>query len=347
MVANGTRWLMATMAHAALLLAALGNPVAADPLFYKDKTIRILTSESGSGYDATARLVARHLPDHITGGTKVIVQAMPGATIKIPLYMYEVAASDSTVIGAVNNAAAFAPLFGVAQADYDATKFQWLGSPSTEIGLALIWHTVPVNTIADATKREIIMGVGGGGSSAMFYGRLLNNVLGTKFKLLPGYNGMAASFLAMERGETEGFPSTLLNSLKATKPDWIAEKKIKILVQYGRKPSPELPDVPVARDLAKNDEDRMLIDAAMAPLEMGRPFVMAPNAAIENVKLMQTAMMATFKDPAFIDDAQKQQFEVDASPKSGDDLLAIVAGVYNAPKSVRDRLVALYNQGSK
>lgn len=313
--------------------------------YYSDKTIRILTSESGSGYDTAARLVARHLPDHVPGGTKAIVQSMPGATIKVALYLHDVASSDSTAIGAVNNATAFAPLFGVTQANFDPTKFQWLGSPSTEIGLALVWHTVPVYSISDATKREVIMGVGGGGSSAMFYGHLLNSVLGTKFKLLPGYQGMAASFLAMERGETEGFPSTLWNSLKATKPDWVTEKKVRFLVQYGRKPSPELPDVPTARDLAKNDEDRMLIDAAMAPLELGRPFVMAPNVPAEHVQLMRTAIMATFKDPAFVEEAKKLQFDVDPEPKSGEQLLAVVASVYNAPQSVRDRLLALYNEG--
>jgi tripartite-type tricarboxylate transporter receptor subunit TctC len=313
--------------------------------YYKDKTIRILTSESGSGYDTAARIVSRHLPDHLPGAPKIIVQSMPGATIKVALYLNDVASSDSTAIGAINNATAFAPLFGVAQANFDPRKFQWLGSPSTEIALALVWHTVPVYTIADARKREVIMGVGGGGSSAMFYGHLLNAVLGTKFKLLPGYQGMAASFLAMERGETEGFPSTLLNSLKATKPDWIAEKKVRFLVQYGRKPSPELPGVPTARDLVKNDEDRMLIDAAMAPLELGRPFVMAPNVSAKHVQLMRTGIMATFQDPAFVEEAKKQQFDVDPKPKSGEQLLAIVAGVYNAPQSVRERLLALYNQG--
>lgn len=325
------------------LQAVSASPEAAD--YYKDKTIRILTSESGSGYDTAARLVARHLPDYVPGAPKAIVQSMPGATIKVALYLHDVATSDSTAIGAINNATAFAPLFGVTQANFDPTKFQWLGSPSTEVGLALVWHTVPVYTIADATKRQVIMGVGGGGSSATFYGHLLNAVLGTKFKLLPGYQGMAASFLAMERGETEGFPSTLWNSLKATKPDWIAEKKVRFLVQYGRKPSPELPDVPTARDLAKTDEDRMLIDAAMAPLEIGRPFVMAPDVPAENVKIIRTAIMATFKDPAFVEEAKKQQFDVDPNPKSGEQLLAIVASVYNAPKSVRDRLLSLYNEG--
>src|SRR4051812_34164292 len=207
----------------AFLIATVAMSLAAGPTacfadsFYTNKTIRILTSESGSGYDATARLVAKHLPAHIDGGTTVIVQTMPGATIKIPLFLSTVANSDSTVVGAINNAVAFAPLLGVPQADFDPTKFNWLGSPSTEVGLVLVWHTVPVTSIEDATKRELIMGVGNGSSSATFYGRLLNDVLGTKFKLLPGYAGMAAAFLAMERGETDGFPSTLWNSLKSTK----------------------------------------------------------------------------------------------------------------------------------
>ena len=331
-----------TLAVLSLAAASAALTPAAAESFYKDKTIRILTSEAGSGYDATARLVSRHLPAHVEGAPTVIVQSMPGATVKVPLYLYNAVPQDSTVIGALNNAVAFAPLLGVAQADFDPTRFNWLGSPSTETGLVLIWHSVPVNSIEDATKREVIMGVGGGGSSATFYGRLLNTVLGTKFKLLPGYAGMGAAFLAMERGETDGFPSTLWNSLKSTKPEWIAEKKVKIILQYGRKPNPDLPDVPVARDLAKTDEDRMLIDAAIAPLEMGRPFAMAPDAAADHVKLLRTAMMATFRDPAFVEDAKRQRFDVDATPKSGEDLIAIVAEVYNAPERVRQRLADLH-----
>jgi len=312
--------------------------------FYKGKTIRILTSESGSGYDATARLVARHLPAHIDGGLTAVVQTMPGATIKIPLYLSTVVRGESTVIGAINNAVAFAPLLGVPQADFDPTTFNWLGSPSTEVGLVLVWHTVPVYSIEDARNRELIMGVGNSSSSATFYGRLLNDVLGVRFRLLQGYAGMASAFLAMERGETEGFPSTLWNSLKSTKADWLAEKKVRILVQYGRNPAPDLPNVPVARDLVKNDEDRMLLDAAAAPLDMGRPFTMPPAADPENVSVMRAAVMATFTDPAFVQEAEKLHFDVDATPKSGDDLLAIVRSVYTAPEVVRARLQNLYKQ---
>ena len=328
-------------------IAAGAAPTTAADSFYKDKTIRILTSESGSGYDTAARMVSRHLPAHIDGGTSVIVQSMPGATVKVPLYLTEVVARDSTVIAVLNNAIAFAPLLNVPQANFDPTKFNWLGSPSTELGLALVWHTVPVYSIDDATKREVIMGVGGGGSSATFYGRLLNAILGTKFKLLPGYSGMAGAFLAMERGETEGFPSTLWNSLKATKPEWIADKKVRFLVQYGGAPSPELPDVPFARDLAKSEEDRMVLDAAIAPMKMGRPFAMAPLVPAEHVALMRASMMATFTAPAFVEDAKKQRFDVDARPKSGEELMAIVASVYNAPEQVRNRLAALHKQDDR
>jgi tripartite-type tricarboxylate transporter receptor subunit TctC len=345
MVAHNTKRRIAGSYLAGVIMATMASSADADS-FYNDKTIRIIVGgAAGGGYDSTARLVARHMPGHIGGGAKAIVQNMPGAgTVKAPLYLYNVAPTDSTAIGALNNAVAFAPLLGVAQADFDPTKFNWLGSPSTEIGLAVVWHAVPVNSIEDATKREVIMATSGGGSSAAFYGRVLNTVLGTKFKLLSGYSGMGEAFLAMERGETEGFPSALLSSLQATKPEWIADKKIKILLQYGRKPSPDLPDVPIARDLARNEEDRLLIDAAMAPLEMGRPFAMAPQAPAEHVQVIRAAMMATFKDAGFIADAKKQKFDIDAMPKTGDDLLAIVAEVYNAPKQVRDRLVDFYKQ---
>lgn len=340
---------VARMCLAATILAAIVslvpvNPAAADA-YYKDKTIRILTGDVGSGYDTIARLVARHLAAHIEGSPTVVVQNMPGATVKIPLYLTNNVAGDGTVIGLLNNAVAFAPRLGLPQANFDSTKFNWLGSPSTETGVVLVWHTIPVNTIEEATRREIIMGVSGGPTaSATFYGKLINSVLGTKFKLVPGYSGMGASLLAMERGETEGFPNTLWNSLKVSKANWIADKKVKFLLQYSRTPNPDpaLAGVPLARDLAKSDEDRQLMDAAIAPLELGMPFVMAPAVDPENVRLMQKAFESTMVDPAFIADAKKMSFEVDQVPKTGRDLLAIVSAFYNAPERVRDRLTQLY-----
>ena len=188
------------------------------------------------------------------------------------------------------------------------------------------------------------MGVGAGGASAAFFGRLLDRVLGTKFRLLAGYSGRLLIYLAMERREVDGLPAALWADLQLTRSDWITQKKIKLLVQYGRRPIPELTGVPVARQLAKTEADRQLLDVAMAPLEMGRPFVMPPGAAPAQVQTMRAALMATFKDPAFLADAKKQYFDIDAVPKTGDDLRAIVTGVYDAPKPLRDNLVDLYRQ---
>jgi tripartite-type tricarboxylate transporter receptor subunit TctC len=329
----------------AVALTLPGSAANAAENFYHDKTIRILTAAAGGSYDAYARLVARYLPNHIDGGVKaVVVQNMPGATIKIPLYLKDVASNDATVIGSLNNAVAFAPLLDVPQADFDPSKFNWLGSPSTEIGLVVVWHTVPVSSIEDATRREIIMGTGSGGASAAFFGRLLNAVLNTKFKLLSGYSGTSSIYLAMERGEIEGFPSALWSDVQWTKADWIAQGKIKILLQYGQHPSPELPDAPFARSLVKAEGDRQLLDIAMAPLAMGRPYVMAPGVPTTQVQSIRAALMATFNDPAFVADARKQHFDLDHAPKTGDDLQALVGGVYGAPKELRERLVKLYKQ---
>jgi tripartite-type tricarboxylate transporter receptor subunit TctC len=336
--------MLSTFLGTVVALTLFASAAKSADTFYGDKTIRILTAAAGGSYDAFARLVARHLPNHIEGGVRaVVVQNMPGATIKMPLYLRDVASRDATVIGSFNNAVAFAPLLDVPQADFDPAQFNWLGSPSTETGLAVVWHTVPVDSIQDAMRREVIMGTGSGGASAAFFGRLLNTALGTKFKLLPGYSGTSSIYLAMERGEIEGFPSALWSDLQLTKSDWIAQKKIKLLVQYGRQ-RPELPDVPLARQHAKTEPDRQLLDIAMAPLELGRPYVMAPGAPATNVASIRAALMATFNDPAFVADARKQYFPIDAAPKSGDDLKAIVAGVYNAPKEIRSRLVELYKQ---
>jgi hypothetical protein len=331
----------------AVVLACAGSPADGAEGFYHDKTVRILTSAVGGSYDAYARLVAHYLPGHVEGGVRaVVVQNMPGATIKIPLYLQDVATSDSTVIASLNNAVAFAPLLDVPQADFDPTRFNWLGSPSTETGVAIVWHSVPVASIADARRREVIMGVGAGGSSASFFGHLLNAVLGTKFKLLSGYSGTSSIYLAMERGEIEGFPSALWSDLQLAQADWIAQKKIRLLVQYGRQPNPDLKDVPIARDLAATEADRQLLDIGMAPLELGRPYVMAPGVPAANVQTMRTALLATFRDPAFMAEARRQHLEVAPAPKTGHDLQTIVAAVYSAPHELRGRLVDLYKQGN-
>jgi tripartite-type tricarboxylate transporter receptor subunit TctC len=318
-----------------------------DDEFYSGKTIRIIvTTAAGGGYDLITRTTARYLPRYVSGSPTVIVENMPGAgSLKGTNYLYNVTPSDDAVIGQIGNQVAFAPLLRVPQVHFDPMKFHWLGSPTSDVGLLIVWHTVPVDTIADAEKREVLMATSGGGSTSTFYARVLNSTLGTKLKILTGYNGTNDAYLAMERGEVDGFPSVFWSSLKATKPDWIRDKKVKYLVQYGsRSADPELRDVPAADDLAKTADDKRLLDMATAPLELGTPFVMPPGVASNHVETMRNALMSVFTDNGFVADARKQGFEVKA-PKTGKQLEDIVRTTYNAPQRIIDRLVALSAAG--
>ena len=159
---------------------------------------------------------------------------MPGAGgITAVNWLYNTAEKDGTVIGLVQNGTPLEPLFGTKEARYDATKFNWLGTPSYEVSMVLLWHTVPVNTVDDLRTRETNMGASGANSTPAFYTRLLNATLGTKMKLINGYPGQNDAFLAMERGELDGYPSVFYSALTSTRPNWLKDKQAKPIVQYG------------------------------------------------------------------------------------------------------------------
>ena len=313
--------------------------------FYKGKDLTLVISSSpGGGYDLYARLIARSLGKHISGTPNVVAQNMPGAGgITAANYLYNIALKDGSVIGALQNTVPFEPILGNKAAQFDPLKFNWLGSPNTEIGLLLLWQTAKANTIEDTKTIETVVGTSGTASTPAFYARVLNTVFNTKLKMVGGYPGQIEAFLAIERGELDGYPSTFWSSLKATKPEWIKDNKVKILVQYGRKPHPELPKVPVARELATNDADRALLDVAMAPLEAGRPYLAPPSMPADRVAALRKALMDTFKDKEFLDAAAKANLEVDAEPKSGEAIAQLLMETYNAPEAVKARMLALYN----
>jgi tripartite-type tricarboxylate transporter receptor subunit TctC len=333
----------------ALAFAAAGTARAESTVdVYKDKQLKLIISSSpGGGYDLYSRLVARHLPDHLPGAPIIVPQNMPGAGgIKAADYLYTVAPKDGLTIGNLQNTVPFEPMYGTKQATFDPGKFNWLGSPSKEVAFLLVWHTVPVNTLDDAKTHELILGASGNNSTPAFYARVLQSVFGIKVKLINGYPGQTESFLAMEKGENEGYSSTFWSSLKTTHPDWIADKKIKIIVQYALEPHPELKDVPFALDLLKGKpEDRKLMQVASAPLSLGRPFVAPPDVPADRVAALRTAMMDTFKDQSFKDDCTKERLESD-SPISGEETQQVISKMYAAPPEVLARLRQIYEAGS-
>ena len=308
--------------------------------FYRGKTVTLLiSSATGGGYDALARVIANHLGRHIPGSPLVIVRNMAGAGgIVATNHLYNVAAKDGTVVGGVQNNTPFEPLFGTRAATYDPLKFNWLGTPSIEVAIATVWHKTPVDTWRDTLTHEITMGSSGVNSTPSFYGRLLNETLGMKQKIIVGYESQTHAFLAMERGEIDGYPSVFYSALKSTKPNWVRDKLVKLLVQMGLEKEPEIADVPFALDLVSKEDDKLLMTAAFAPLQSGRPYLLPPGVPADRVAAMQTAFMDTFKDPEFVAEANKRGLGVN-SPRSGQELQALLERVYTkTPRRIIERL---------
>ena len=345
--AGGIKPLVAVIVASAALGVASAPQADTVGEFYAGRQVKLVVSSSpGGGYDTYARLISRHIGAFIPGEPAVIVQNMPGAGgIKAGNFLHNVAPKDGSVIGGLQNGVPFEPLFRRKEARFDPLKFNWLGSPNSEVGLLLVWHTVPVMTLSDATERETVMGASGAASTPAFYARILNEVFGTRLKLIAGYPGQTEAFLAMERGELDGYPSTFWSSLKSRRPDWIKDGKVRLLVQYGQKPHPELPAVPVARELARSEEDKALLDLAMAPLVLGRPYLAPPAVPADRVAALRASFATAFKDTAFLAEAQKLRLEVDAAPQSGEDIANLLKATYAAPTPVIERLIEIYEVG--
>lgn len=307
--------------------------------FYKDRTLALIVSTgAGGGYDLLARTIARHMTRHIPGNPAIVVQNMPGGGALVATnHLYSVAAKDGSTFAGLSNNTPFEPLFGAKEARYDAAKFNWLGSPSSEVGLLAVWGAIPVRSLDDARNREVTVGSTGVNATPSFYARLLNETLGAKLKVIVGYKGQNEIFLAMERGELDASSSIFYSSLAATRPAWLSENKVHLLVQYGLERQPELPNVPFAPDLAKSAEDKALMEAAFAPLAVGRPYAMPPNVPAERVDVMRKAFEATIRDKAFVDDAAAQKMDA-SRPLTGERIQQIIRTAYALPDAQVNRL---------
>ena len=331
------------LCSALALMSQVAPAVAADD-FYKGKQINfVVASASGGGYDSIARMISRHWHRYMPGEPAVVVQNMPGAGgIRAANWLYNVAPKDGLTIGMINNTIVFDPIYGNKQAQFDAQKFHWLGTPSQETGLLIVWHTVPVYNLEDARKRELIMGASGAGSTPAFFARVLSNLFDFKVRIIPGYKSQTDSFLAMEQGENDGNASPFWSSLKSNYPHWLSEKKIRPLVYYGER-NAEIP-APFALDLLKDPERRAVMELAQAGLTMGRPILAPPGVEMSKVEIMRKSLDALFRDSAFLAECKKQGLDCD-SPLSGKEMAAFVDRIHATPKSARDAIAEIYMQG--
>lgn len=339
------RSLPAWVGMAGLVLAA---PATADPVaeFYKGRTVTIIvTSQPGGGYDVLSRIVARHLTAKTPGNPSFVVTHMTGAGgIVGTNHLNANAPKDGTAMAAPNNNVPFEPLFGTKQAAFDPVKLNWLGTPSVETAMLTVWHTAPVATWEDARRQELTVGASGVNSTPSFYARLLTETLGLKLRIIVGYQGQPAALMAMERGELHGYGSAFYSAMMSTRRDWMTlPRKVKLLVQMGPEKEMDIADVPFLPDLVTKPDDRLLVDAASAPLAAGRPYVFPPGVPVERVEAMRKAMEQTFKDKAFVDEATKAGLDV-RKPRTGAQLAALIERIYrDTPPALVERLRKLNN----
>jgi hypothetical protein len=319
-----------------LLLAAiiLAAPIAAqaEPVadFYRGKTVNLLIGVGvGGEYDIQARLVARHIGKHIPGNPTVVPQNMTGAGgLRMTNYLYNVASKDGTYVGMIANSFPAMQAAGIAGVQFDAGKMQWIGSIAPVVETMTVWHTTGIKNIDDLRSRETVAGASARGAITYFYPQMMNELLGTKFKIVTGYPGGNQINLAMERGEVEARNNTW-SSWKATKAAWLAEKKITVVAQAGPR-APDL-DAPSVEDAAKTPEEAALIKLVVSGTQLGRP--LATNAAPEDrVAALRAAFAATMKDPEFLAEAKGLNFDVD--PVLGEKMQSVVEKVLATPKEV-------------
>jgi tripartite-type tricarboxylate transporter receptor subunit TctC len=309
--------LLASLSRA-IAVALLGSTAAcgtaaAQADFYKGKTIELVISTGvGGGLDTNARMVARHLPKHIPGNPTIVAKNMPGAGhVRAANYIYNQAPKDGTTIGTLIPAFVLAQVLNRTDAiQFDAAKMPWLASTSASNSTVYVWKTTGVNTMEDAKNKTVVMGGTGAGSYTTLYPLILNHMLGTKFKIVSGYNSTAEVGLAMERGEVQGRAGNNFNSLKSENPELLKEGKISILAQVGLERDPEFSSVPLLVDFAKTDEERQILKLFSADVVIGRPFLTAPGVPAERVELLRKAFADMTKDPDYLKESAQANLDV-------------------------------------
>jgi tripartite-type tricarboxylate transporter receptor subunit TctC len=312
--------------------------------FYKGKTVEFYIGYSvGGGYDLYARTIARHIGKHIPGNPTVVPKNMEGAgSLRLANWLFRVGAKDGSVIGTIGRGTGFDPILGQQGAQFDGTKFTWLGSANNEVSVCVSWNaTSGIAKFEDLLSKE--MTVGGTSTSADTdqFPRIMNGVLGTKMRIVSGYPGGNDVVLAMERGEVKGRCGWSWSSVMSTHRVWLEEKKMTVLAQLALQKHPDLPDVPLIIDLAKTDEQKQILKLIFARQVMGRPYLAPPGIPADRAAALRQAFMDTMTDKDFLADAEKAQLEI--TPVDGATIQKLVAEVYQTPPEVAKKAAELLN----
>jgi tripartite-type tricarboxylate transporter receptor subunit TctC len=290
----------------------------------------------GASYDIYMRTFARHLGKHLPGHPNVIAQNMAGAgSLRSANFIYNSAPKDGTTLGVFARGLAMQPLLDNTGIQYDPLKFNWIGSLTSDVSLVLSWHTRPFKSIDDLRAREMVVAGTGSGADSVIFPYILNGVLGTKMKIVTGYPGAADFLLAVERQEADGTAGVSWSGLNAAKPEWIANKRINVILQLGLKKHSGMNPAPLVMEFAKNDTDRGALELIFSRQDMAYPIVAPPGVPPERVAVLRKAFEAVMKDPEYLADAKKQHLETDFM--RGEDIEAVIKGLAASPPEVIER----------
>lgn len=312
--------------------------------FYKGRQIDLVVAGNpGGSYDAYGRTVGAHIGKHIPGQPKIIVRSRPGAGgLRMANYMYNKAPKDGSVFGIHNRGVTFMPLMGIKNAKFDPLKVSWIGSVGKETSVVAVSDKVPHRSFKDILKTQLIVGGGSTAGDANMYAAVLNAVLGTKFMVISGYPGSAGVSLAIERGEVGGRVGWSYTSLKTSSYQKLKQGKLIILLQMAMEKDPELPNIPLANELVKDEDDRKVMELIFARQSISWPFLAPPGIPADRLRALRGAFMATMKDPVYLAAANKRFLDTRA-PIGGEEMLAIIKKVYATPKPIVERARYIYH----
>ena len=320
---------------------ATAQPAAADEIedFYKGKTLEIYNGLSAGGaYWTYARTLSQHIGQYIPGNPTVVLKTKSGGTSRVLAnWLYNVAPKDGTVFGGLHERMGLEPEIYPKGIKFNGLKFNWIGSIAKQKSVCITWHNSPVKSIKDAVTKQALVASTGSTATASVMPRMLNTMVGTKFKIIVGYQ-IGEVFLAMERGEVDGMCGYGWASLKTQKPDWIRDKKLNLIVQFAKEPHPEIPNVPTMIDQVTKQDDRRMLEILFGTQDMGRPYAAPPGVPAARVATLRKAFDMTVKDPGFLRDAKKSLLEVD--PISGQEIQDLLTKLYAYPKELDQRVAS-------
>lgn len=332
------------MAACAAVCLLASTSVRADAIsdFYTGKAVTLIISTgAGGGVDANARMVAKHLTDHIPGKPTIVPKNMTGAGhLQATNFMYNVAPKDGTSIAAILPSFVLYQVIDGRGAQYDAKNFLWIGASDVDNQNIYTWHAAGIRSVDDAKKQVVLMGGTGAGSYTTLWPTLMNNLLGTRFKMVMGYKATTEIHLAMQRGEVQGRAGNYFSSLKSQNPDWLKEKKIDFLAQIGSERDPEFPNVPLLTDLTTDKEKQQIFTLFSGEIGLGRPIITTPGVPAARLAALRKAFDETMDDPTFRADAAKANLGV--HPIRADKLKAIADSILaSSPALIAKAKVAM------